>query len=227
MGRVDVSDGEPTTLSAPSSALQALHTKLSCSSLFVAGSPAHKAPQYFTGHIAALSLSPLSQLPPHPLQPHNTRLPPLPTRSLPLHSFAALLSTQPFSPLTITPHIFPTRSPSTHPPVIACHDMRGGYTDDFHCQSIAHSAQTTAYAFQHWAHIDTLIYFSHARITVPPSAHITARHTRTVCECSVQSSQSGSEGVARDGRVGDARRVVRSTQRRWCDCASTTALTAG
>ena len=175
--RVDVSDGEPTGLSAPS---PALHTELTCSSLFVGGSPSHKPPEYFTGHIAALSLSPLSQIPPHPQRPHNTRLPPLPTRSLPLHSFAALLSTPPFSPLTVTPHAFPKRRPSSHPPVIVCHDMRGGYTDDFHCQSIAHSPHTTAYAFQHYAHIDTLIYFSHTRITVPPSAHIVAAHKEGV-----------------------------------------------
>ena len=171
--RVDVSDGEPSALSAPSTIRNA---HLSCSSLFVAGSPNHKAPQHFTGHIASLSLSPYSQLPPHPPHPHNTRLPPLPTRSLPLHSLDALLSSPPFSPLTVTPHNFPARNPSPHPPVLACHDLRGGYTDDFHCQSLQHSAQTTAYAFQHWAHLDTLVYFSHHRVTVPPSSHITAAH---------------------------------------------------
>ena len=175
--RVDVSDADPHILSAPTTSL---HAQLSSPFLYVAGSPVHKPAEYFTGHIASISLSPLAQLPPRPMQPQNTRLPPLPTRSLPLHSFDALRFHQPFSPLTITPYAFPSRTPSTHPPVMVCHDMRGGYTDDFHCQSIAHTAQTTAYAFQHWAHIDTLIYFSHTRVTIPPSALITAAHKEGV-----------------------------------------------
>ena len=211
-GGLDVSTAAPKTMSAPHTAL---HNQLSCSSLFVAGSPTHTPPHYFTGHIAALSLSPLSQLPPHPKHPHNTRLPPLTTRSLPLHSFAALLSTPPFSPLTVTPHRFPTRAPSAYPSVIACHDMRGGYTDDFHCQSIAHSGQTTAYTFQHWAHIDTLIYFSHTRVTVPPSAHITAAHKDgvrvlgTVITEWAQGSQETVELVTRDGGAEYANALVR------------------
>ncbi|KAF9103397.1 hypothetical protein BGX27_010600 [Mortierella sp. AM989] len=74
-------------------------------------------------------------------------------------------------------------SPALHQPnlndckVIVCHDMAGGYTDDASPQG---NDYRTIYSAQYWNHVDTFIYFSHHRITIPPPVWTNAAHKNGV-----------------------------------------------
>ncbi|KAG0234826.1 glycosyl hydrolase family 85-domain-containing protein [Mortierella sp. GBAus27b] len=61
--------------------------------------------------------------------------------------------------------------------VIVCHDMAGGYAEDAATQGNDYS---TIYSAQYWNHVDTFIYFSHYRITIPPPVWINAAHRNGV-----------------------------------------------
>ncbi|KAF9958399.1 hypothetical protein BGZ70_009198 [Mortierella alpina] len=61
--------------------------------------------------------------------------------------------------------------------VIACHDMAGGYKEDFLPQGNEYSG---IYSMQYWSHIDTFIYFSHHRIGIPPPVWTNAAHRNGV-----------------------------------------------
>ncbi|KAF9186795.1 hypothetical protein BGZ51_001590 [Haplosporangium sp. Z 767] len=61
--------------------------------------------------------------------------------------------------------------------VIACHDMAGGYTQDALPQG---GNDSNIYSIQYWSHIDTFIYFSHHRISMPPPVWTNAAHRNGV-----------------------------------------------
>ncbi|OBZ65487.1 Cytosolic endo-beta-N-acetylglucosaminidase 2 [Grifola frondosa] len=55
--------------------------------------------------------------------------------------------------------------------LLVCHDYKGGYTE---------SPSALSYTFNFWPYCDTFIYFSHHRITVPPSGWTNAAHRNGV-----------------------------------------------
>ncbi|KIP07565.1 glycoside hydrolase family 85 protein [Phlebiopsis gigantea 11061_1 CR5-6] len=55
--------------------------------------------------------------------------------------------------------------------LLACHDYKGGYTE---------KPEARAYTFNFWSLCDTFIYFSHHRVTIPPSGWINAAHRQGV-----------------------------------------------
>ncbi|KAI0915545.1 hypothetical protein AcV5_003735 [Taiwanofungus camphoratus] len=55
--------------------------------------------------------------------------------------------------------------------LLACHDYKGGYTE---------APSGLAYTFNFWSYCDTFIYFSHHRVTIPPSGWTTAAHRQGV-----------------------------------------------
>ncbi|HLM75733.1 MAG TPA: hypothetical protein VK459_23625, partial [Polyangiaceae bacterium] len=59
--------------------------------------------------------------------------------------------------------------------LIHCHDMMGGYvpTLDQNPQGVANS---NIYNFNYWQYVDTFIYFSHHRVTIPPPGWTNAAH---------------------------------------------------
>ncbi|KAF9384537.1 hypothetical protein BGX21_001275 [Mortierella sp. AD011] len=61
--------------------------------------------------------------------------------------------------------------------VVVCHDMAGGYQEDASPQGNNYS---TIYSIQYWNHVDTFIYFSHNRITIPPPVWTNAAHKNGV-----------------------------------------------
>ncbi|KAF9351006.1 hypothetical protein BGX26_010879 [Mortierella sp. AD094] len=61
--------------------------------------------------------------------------------------------------------------------VIVCHDMAGGYGEDASPQGNDFS---TIYSIQYWNHVDTFIYFSHSRVSIPPPVWINAAHKNGV-----------------------------------------------
>jgi endo-beta-N-acetylglucosaminidase D len=85
-----------------------------------------------------------------------------------------------------------TRSNRPHsddppPRMLVCHDFKGGYhQEDVATFTVAapsgthHQEAWGAYAFQAWEHTDLFVYFSHARISVPPLDWITAGHRHGV-----------------------------------------------
>ncbi|KAI7828097.1 glycosyl hydrolase family 85-domain-containing protein [Gamsiella multidivaricata] len=127
-------------------------------------------------------------------------------RSKPLKSFKDLLAWQPgqdeynvaHTPLHPRPELLrrgvryhrhgsdkpvPETSPETHDSglegckVIVCHDMAGGYAEDVWPQG---NDYNTIYSIQYWNYIDTFIYFSHYRITIPPPVWTNAAHKNGV-----------------------------------------------
>lgn len=58
-------------------------------------------------------------------------------------------------------------SNSSHdrPQLLVCHDFQGGYTDKPHQRG---------YTFEHWAYVNTVVYFSHKRVSLPPPGWIRA-----------------------------------------------------
>ncbi|KAI0771690.1 glycosyl hydrolase family 85-domain-containing protein [Trametes elegans] len=60
---------------------------------------------------------------------------------------------------------------STGGKLLVCHDYKGGY---------AESPTAPSYTFNFWGHCDTFIYFSHHRVTIPPSGWTTAAHRHGV-----------------------------------------------
>lgn len=75
------------------------------------------------------------------------------------------------------------------PRLLVCHDFKGGYHQDdqatFTSSSLSSSSPLTtngwnAYVFQAWEHTDIFVYFSHARISIPPLDWITAGHRHGV-----------------------------------------------
>ncbi|KAF9996722.1 hypothetical protein BGZ80_009416 [Entomortierella chlamydospora] len=61
--------------------------------------------------------------------------------------------------------------------VVVCHDMAGGYQEDASPQGNDYS---TIYSIQYWNHVDTFIYFSHSRVTIPPPVWTNAAHKNGV-----------------------------------------------
>ncbi|KAF5374302.1 hypothetical protein D9758_004584 [Tetrapyrgos nigripes] len=55
--------------------------------------------------------------------------------------------------------------------LLLCHDYKGGYTE---------SPFTLSYTFNYWNSVETFIYFSHHRVTIPPPGWITAAHRQGV-----------------------------------------------
>ncbi|KAG1776081.1 glycoside hydrolase family 85 protein [Suillus placidus] len=55
--------------------------------------------------------------------------------------------------------------------LLVCHDYKGGYTE---------SPSGLCYTFNFWPLCDTFVYFSHHRVTVPPSGWINAAHRQGV-----------------------------------------------
>lgn len=51
------------------------------------------------------------------------------------------------------------------PQLLVCHDFQGGYTEKLHQKG---------YTFEHWACVDTFVYFSHKRVSLPPPGWIRA-----------------------------------------------------
>ena len=67
------------------------------------------------------------------------------------------------------------------PRVLHCHDMKGGYLSDADAQgSIGAPQPDDRYAFEMWYLVDIFVYFSHARVTVPPKGWIEAGHRHGV-----------------------------------------------
>lgn len=63
------------------------------------------------------------------------------------------------------------------PHVILCHDFKGGYLNDKYHQG---TDESHVYYFRQWSMIDIFIYFSHHRITIPPSSWINIAHKNGV-----------------------------------------------
>ncbi|EAL73713.1 hypothetical protein DDB_G0268520 [Dictyostelium discoideum AX4] len=70
---------------------------------------------------------------------------------------------------------------------IHCHDMMNGYQIDKYCQGIYEGINdrktlwsSEFYNFYHWNLIDTFIYFSHHRISIPPVGWINSAHKNGV-----------------------------------------------
>jgi mannosyl-glycoprotein endo-beta-N-acetylglucosaminidase len=61
--------------------------------------------------------------------------------------------------------------------LIFCHDMMGGYIEDHLPQG---NDKDRIYFTEYWAFIDTFIYFSHHRVTIPPSNWINSAHRHGV-----------------------------------------------
>ncbi|KAF7292815.1 Glycoside hydrolase family 85 protein [Mycena indigotica] len=55
--------------------------------------------------------------------------------------------------------------------LLVCHDYKGGYNE---------SPIALGYTFNFWSAVDTFIYFSHHRVTVPPPGWITTAHRQGV-----------------------------------------------
>ncbi|KAF7725441.1 hypothetical protein EC973_009615 [Apophysomyces ossiformis] len=70
-----------------------------------------------------------------------------------------------------------TRPQHTTPNMMLCHDMAGGYVEDYAIQGNNYS---TIYNVQYWQYVDTFIYFSHNRVTIPPVVWTNAMHRNGV-----------------------------------------------
>ncbi|KAI0301885.1 glycosyl hydrolase family 85-domain-containing protein [Multifurca ochricompacta] len=55
--------------------------------------------------------------------------------------------------------------------LLVCHDFKGGYSE---------KPEETTYTFNFWPLCDTFIYFSHHRVTIPPSGWISSAHRQGV-----------------------------------------------
>ncbi|KAH7916662.1 glycoside hydrolase family 85 protein [Hygrophoropsis aurantiaca] len=64
-----------------------------------------------------------------------------------------------------------TKSSDSRGKLLVCHDYKGGYTE---------SPSGLCYTFNFWTYCDTFVYFSHHRVTVPPSGWTTAAHRQGV-----------------------------------------------
>ncbi|CAI2373047.1 unnamed protein product [Moneuplotes crassus] len=62
--------------------------------------------------------------------------------------------------------------------VLVCHDIPKGINEDDICFN--NFNRSKGYRFEHWENIDTFVYFSHNRLTVPPAAWITQAHKHGV-----------------------------------------------
>ena len=68
---------------------------------------------------------------------------------------------------------------------LLCHDCRGGYLEsDRYPQGKDITLSTEnpfpGYLFRHWQCIDTFVYFSHHRVTIPPAVWIDVAHSNSV-----------------------------------------------
>ncbi|KAI0269338.1 glycosyl hydrolase family 85-domain-containing protein [Gloeopeniophorella convolvens] len=73
-------------------------------------------------------------------------------------------------PHRVVPYYHPRRSPSTAKPrgrLLVCHDFKGGYYE---------TPDETTYTFNFWRLCDSFIYFSHHRVTIPPSGWTSSAH---------------------------------------------------
>ncbi|CAO3591409.1 unnamed protein product [Absidia cylindrospora] len=66
---------------------------------------------------------------------------------------------------------------SDGPKLLLCHDMAGGYKED---QWIQGNNYDTIYNIQYWQYVDSFIYFSHERVTIPPVNWINTCHRNGV-----------------------------------------------
>ncbi|KAI9512749.1 glycosyl hydrolase family 85-domain-containing protein [Russula earlei] len=88
-----------------------------------------------------------------------------------LHHFdswsdTASLITHPVIPYFPRPQSAPPRGR-----LLVCHDFKGGYSE---------KPEETTYTFNFWSLCDTFVYFSHHRVTIPPSGWISAAHRQGV-----------------------------------------------
>ncbi|KAJ3328180.1 hypothetical protein HDU76_010450 [Blyttiomyces sp. JEL0837] len=115
-------------------------------------------------------------------------------KTKPIHSMVELAAWDPekfpdhfskgFVPLQSRPSRL-TGSNSTRPDIIEiifCHDMGGGYNEDAFPQGMDGPWETLKdlYTLQYWTYVDKFIYFTHARIGIPPPGWTNAAHRNGV-----------------------------------------------
>lgn len=66
------------------------------------------------------------------------------------------------------PPVISSRLPDSRPKLVVCHDFQGGYNED---------PRHRGYSLEHMHLIDTFIYFSHKRVSIPPVGWLTAAAT--------------------------------------------------
>lgn len=88
----------------------------------------------------------------------------------------ALPSPSPTLPHSTSPPPHPSSSPA-RPKLLVCHDMRGGYLGD---RFVQHTGDPSQFSLWHWQCVDTLVYFSHHMVTVPPPSWTAAAHRNGV-----------------------------------------------
>lgn len=108
--------------------------------------------------------------------------PAVPRASRPIKHLAELVNWQPGADPVNVSHVALRSRPHIDDALhrqqrIHCHDMAGGYLDD---RFATGCATEHIYNFYNWQFVDTFIYFSHHRITVPPVGWIDAAHRNGV-----------------------------------------------
>ncbi|KAH8999460.1 glycosyl hydrolase family 85-domain-containing protein [Lactarius akahatsu] len=73
----------------------------------------------------------------------------------------------------VIPYLPRDQSPTAPPrgKLLVCHDFKGGYSE---------KPEETTYTFNFWPLCDSFIYFSHHRVTIPPSGWVSAAHRQGV-----------------------------------------------
>ncbi|KAI8334599.1 glycosyl hydrolase family 85-domain-containing protein [Chlamydoabsidia padenii] len=74
-------------------------------------------------------------------------------------------------------HSRPVTRGTQGPRLLLCHDMAGGYKEDLWIQG---NNYDTIYNIQYWEYVDSFIYFSHERVTIPPVNWINTCHRNGV-----------------------------------------------
>lgn len=87
--------------------------------------------------------------------------------------------------------------------------MMGGYKEDSDLQGLVGKGASTCYNFTHWSYIDTFIYFSHERVSLPPSHWINAAHSNNTVRPS-----SFYQGQAEERRNGKQERTKRKRDKK-------------
>ena len=83
------------------------------------------------------------------------------------------------------------RAFSIHPKMLVCHDMKGGYLEDALVDGVWAESDSNAdadgalasnapYRLRHFALADYFVYFSHARVSIPPPGWTDACHVNGV-----------------------------------------------
>lgn len=98
----------------------------------------------------------------------------------PIKSLNDLLSWQPYcDPFSVPIMTLKGRVPTTttHPRLMVCHDMMGGYNADRFVQGCPSDIN---YHIYHWHMISSFTYFSHHLVTIPPPGWTNAAHVNGV-----------------------------------------------